>query len=236
MIQKIAGMLAQTENTTLREYYTSRFLDSFGFDEKVAKQALEKALKEKKLKRTRSFHSEDVSFRDKNTPSSKEEHGEVKEESSQKKNKEKISLGSAPKSELYLLILALQNPNYYKTIKNSGVVEQFSHNGVIRMFEVIHEYSTQELEYFEALTQILSVYLYDPREIQKEQYPSLTYLSKEKVEVFIQDCINKVEEGRKRLNLKNITANMRLDQENAEKYLTKIVEWTKDSKSAENKI
>ena len=64
----------------------------------------------------------------------------------------------------------------------------------------------------------------------------MTYLSKEKVKVFIQDCINKVEEERKRLNLKNITSNMRLDQENAEKYLTKIVEWTKESRNVENEI
>ena len=240
LIHKIASMLAQTENAVLNEYYTNRFLDSFGFDEKVARQALEKAVKEKKIKQTQNFHSEAVSFRDKNIPYSnkgaRQPSEEAKGMSSVKQNKEKFSLGSAPRSELYLLILALQNPNYYKAIKDSGVVEQFSHNGVIRMFEMMHEYSIQELEYFEALTQILSAYLEDPRELQKERYPSLTYLSKEKVKFFIQDCINKVEEERKRLNLKNITANMRLDQENAEKYLTKIVEWTKESKSMENKI
>ena len=240
LIQKMAGMLAQTENAVLREYYTNRFLDSFGFDEKVARQALEKAIKEKKLKKTQSFRFKAVSFRDKNVSSSNEKKGEPieveKEMSSMKQDKEIFSLKSAPRSELYLLILALQTPDYYKTIKATGVVEQFSHNGVIRLFEVIHEYSIQELEYFEALTQILSAYLHDPREIQKEQYPSLAYLSKEKVKFFIQDCINKVEEERKHLNLKNITTNMRLDQENAEKYLTKIVEWTKESKSMENKI
>ncbi len=240
LIQKMAGMLAQTENAVLREYYTNRFLDSFGFDEKVAKQALEKAIRKKRLRRTQNFRSEDVSFRDKQISSSQKEGGESIEGgqklSSMKQSEEKFSFESAPRSELYLLILALQNPDYYKMIKNSGVTKQFSHNGVIRLFEVIHEYSKQELEYFEALTQILSAYLQDPREIQKEMYPSLTYLSKEKVKFFIQDCINKVEEERKRLNLKNITANMRLDQENAEKYLTKIVEWTKESKNVENKI
>ena len=240
LIRKMAGMLAQIENTVLREYYTNRFLDSFGFDEKVAGQALEKAIKEQKLKKAQRFRSADVSFRDNDIPFPEKDRDESAEEgkklSPRKQNEERFSFRSAPRSELYLLILALQNPDYYKMIKNSGVIKQFSHSGVIRLFEVMQEYSKQELEYFEALTQILSAYLQDPREIQKEMYPSLTYLAKEKVKVFIQDCINKVEEEKKRLNLKNITSNMRLDQENAEKYLTKIVEWTKESRNVEKEI
>lgn len=239
LIQKIANVLAQTEKEVLREYYINRFLDSFGFDEKVARRELEKALKRKQLKRAQSVHPDNVSFRDKALSYSDSEVFDSKvggKASLIKKNGEKFSLQSAPKAELYLLILALQNPNYYKEIKDSGVVEQFSHSGVIRIFEVMDEYSAQELEYFEALTQILSAYLHDPRELQKEQYPSLTYLSNEKVKIFIQDCINKVEEGRKHLNLKSITSDMRLDRENAEKYLIKIAEWTKKSRDTENEI
>ena len=239
LIQKIANVLAQTEKEVLREYYINRFLDSFGFDEKVARRELEKALKQKKLKKAQNVRPDIVSFRDGDSPDSKMEVVDSNMEekiSTVEKNKEKFSLQSAPKAELYLLILALQNLNYYKEIKNSGVVEQFSHSGVIRMFEVMKEYSAQELEYFEALTQILSAYLYDPRELQKEQYPSLAYLSNEKVNFFIQDCINKVEEERKHLNLRSITTDMRLDRENAEKYLVKIAEWTKKSRDAENEI
>ena len=235
LIKKIAGILVQTEKAVLREYYTSRFLDSFGFDRKVAQKALERELKKGKLKKARGSHSV-VSFRDANSTRSEKEQKASEKISDEDQGEEKISLGSAPKSELYLLILALQSPEYYKKIKKSGVIEQLNHNGIIRMFKVISEYSAQELECFEALTQILSVFLYDPRELQKSQYPSLNYLSTEKVDFFIQDCIDKVEEEKKHLNLKNITANMRLDRENANKYLMQIAEWTKKSKNPENEI
>ena len=220
LIRKIVTTLAQTKNEVLREYYTNRFLDSFGSDEKVAKQALKKALKETVSKQSAG---KDVSFRDKK---------EVEIVSTERN--EKISLQSAPKSQLYLLILAIEDPNCYKAIIKSGVLKKFSHRGILRLFEVMNEY--EELEGVEGLAQILSTYLVDPRELQKERYPSLTYLSKEKMSVFIQDCINKVEEEKDHSNLKDITANMRLDKENTESYLLKIAEWTKKSKNTENKI
>ena len=236
LIQKIANLLAHTKKEVLREYYTNRFLDSFGFDEKVARQALEKALKQSQLKMAQSsYHKAGVSFRDRAEGVDSITHTKrAVNVSKVQQNKERFSLQSAPRSELYLLILALQNPDYCKNIVDSGVIKKFSHSGVIQLFKIIKEHSTQELKCFEALTQILSASLSDPRELQKERYPSITYLSKEKVDFFIQDCINKVEEERKHLSLKDITTNMRLDKENPEKYLMKIAEWTKNLNSTEN--
>lgn len=240
LIQKIAHLLAQTKIEVLRQYYTNRFLDSFGFDETVARQALEKALNKKKEEwkdKKDSNYSTTVSFRDIGEQRVSLREGKKTGEIGQiRQTSENFSLKSAFKAELYLLILALQSPSYYKEIKNSGVIERLNHRGIIKMFEVISEYSKQEFKCFEALTQILSRYLVDPREIQKENYLSLTCLSREKVKFFIQDCISKVEEEQQRVHLKSITANMRLDKENSEKYLIKIAQWTKKSKSTENKI
>ena len=238
LIQKIANLLAQTKKEVLREYYTNRFLDSFGFDEKVAREALKKALREKQRSMNQSSYSRQtsVSVWDEKSSNSNQETAISYKEGQNEQKREKFSLRSAPKSELYLLILALENRDCYTAIKNSGVIENLSHSGIIRVFEVISEYSEQELEYFTSLTQIVSALLHDPRELQKEQYPSLTYLSDEKVKIFIQDCINKVEEEKKHLHLKNITANMRMDKENSDKYLMKIAEWTKKSKSTEKEI
>ena len=236
LIQKVAHLLAQTKKGVLRQYYTDRFLDSFGFDEKVAKQALEKALRGQR-KNTNSHYSTTVSFRDiKEKEALSAGKGNMIKTRQITQNNEKFSLKSALKAELYLLILALQTPSYYKEIKDSGVIEKLNHTGVIKMFEMMNEYSKQELKYFEALTQILSKYLLDPREIQKANYPSLTCLSQKKTQVFIRDCINKIEVGKQYAQLKNITASMRLDKENSEKYLMKIAQWTKKSKSPESKI
>ena len=230
LIEKIARLLVQTKKEVLRKYYTDRFLDSFGFDEKVAREALNKALKENAKK---SYSRPDtVSVQD--THSSDSTSG-TKEECLKSKG-EKLSLQSASRAELYLLILSLQKPDYYTIIKASGVLKRLSHVGIIKMFQVMDEYSGGKEEYFTALPQILSASLDHPQELQKERYPSLTYLSEEKVKGFIQDCINKVEEEKKHLHLKSLTAHMRVDKENAEKYLIKIAEWTKNSKSTEKKI
>lgn len=217
LIQKISKILVNIKAGALKEYYINRFLDSFGFDEKVAQQALEQALKQNQHKV-------------KNIIKSKNEiklKGGVKSKYIVKQN---ICLKLAPKAEISLLILALQKSQYYKGIVNSGIIKKMSHSGVIQLFEVINQYNTQELKCFEALTQILSAYLEDPRELQKEQYPSLRYLSEKNVAFFIKDCIYKIEKEKKHLILKDITTDMRLDKDNSEKYLMQIAEWTKHLK------
>ena len=229
LIQKIAHTLASTQNSVLREYYQARFLDSFGFDEEVARRALKVALKKETKKQTVSFREEEsVSYYE---PLSKELPGV-----DGNRKQEKISLKNAPKAELFLLILSLENEQVYKVIKNSKVVEKVGHPGIISLFKHLEEYSAQELSNFEALSQLLSGQLEDPRSLQKESHPPLSHLSKKKMGIFIQDCINKVEEEKKHLNLKTITANMRRDQQNTDKYLKKIVEWTRKSRDMENKI
>lgn len=237
LIQKIADVLAQTKKGVLREYYITRFLDSFGFDAVLAKKALNQALKRKKI----SHFQKNVPFwnksEDKNSFSKgSSEKGDIKnmeektlheKKPQEEQTKPTISLESASKPELYLLILALENPNYYKEIRESGVIEHLNHTGVKHLFSRVAEYDMQELKCFSTLTEILSADLDKPQKLQKNCYPSLKYLTQEKVRFFIQDCINKVEKKKKHSRLKNITTNMRLDQENTKKYLKKVAEWAK---------
>ncbi len=230
LIQKIADRLSFIKKSALREYYTTQFLDSFGKEASLVKKALEKALKKKK----QSFLKKKQAVLDQKGQKLVEKSHNLKglEGSAlrQEKTEELISLESATKSEIYLLILALENPKYYREIKKSGVIEKINHTGVRKLFDIIQEYSTQELKYFPALAQMVAGRLEGPDILQKGQYPSLKYLSEEKTKTFIRDCLNKVEEDQKHLNLKNITAHMRVDQENEEKYLMKVMEWTKKVK------
>ena len=214
LIRKTVDMLAGAKESAFREHYVSRVVDSFGSDGAIARKALEKAFRQKRVGRFSPLAGADRGTEEPATVATAIS-GEAK-----------ISLRSAPKSELYLLILALQNPNCYEEVKNSGVLAQLSHSGVARMFKLMEEYNRPAQEYFTALTQILSAQLEDPRALMKERYPSLTCLTPEKVKFFIQDCIKKVEKERKHLNLKDITARMRVDHENADKYLMKIAKWT----------
>ena len=52
-------------------------------------------------------------------------------------------------------------------------------------------------------------------------------LSADKTTVYIQDCIDKVKEHKQYLQLKEITANIRVDVNNSKKYLKKIMDLTK---------
>jgi len=233
LIQKVASVLTGITKTTLKEYYVDRVLDSFGYDEKLAKRALTRALKKERLKNNRSHNNKDVFFWDKDVKNDLN-HKKTKEDINNKKNY--ISLKEAPKAEIYLAILALENSEYYKFIEEMEGLKKLSHKGVSKVFDIIKECKKESWDSIEELTPMVSAYLLDPRELQKAQYPSLTYLSSKKVKTFIQDCINKVEKNKERSRLKNITANMRLDGENTEKYLLKIAEWTKNSKNKENNI
>ena len=229
LIKKIANILVYAKEGAVKRYYTDRFLDSFGFEGEIARQALKTALIKKQREKSSFDKSRWVEgskretkkivqklsiVSDKSEKHTKDEESEVVAE--------KISLRSAPNSELFLLILALESPKYYQEIKDSGVIEKFNHLGVIEMFKVIEKYSQQELEYFSALPQILSISLKDPREIQKERHPAVAHLSAEKVKEFMEDCVQKVEEETARLRLKNITTNIRMDQKNTKKYLAEM--------------
>ena len=242
LIQKMAGILARIKNPELKSYYINRFLDSFGFDEQVARSALSKALKAERSYRHRRPAGFPHQERENTGPFSPAQSPlspggraplDPGKQKTLEEQEEKLSLVSAPKAELSLLILSLENPDYYAEIKNSGVMEYLSHSGIIRMFKLMQELGAGSAKRLEPLTQALSAYLRDPRELNRDKYPSLTCLSPKKAKIFIQDCAHKVEEDRKQLNLKGITARMRLDGENPEKYLLKIAEWTKSNTEQE---
>ena len=214
LIKKMVEILAYTKNEMLRNYYTKRLLDVFGSDADIARKALTKALQKKKIN-------------DKE-PELKKSH--MDSFSSVSVSEEKISLQNAPKSELYLLVLALQNPEYYGQIQQSHVIERISHAGVIQMFHLLDKFDTQSrggVKHFDTWVDILLSRVQEPKLLQKDNYPSLEHLSSKKIKIFIQDCVNKVEREQKRLQLKTITMQLRSNIDNQDQYLRKIVELTK---------
>ena len=220
VIEKIAGILTHTKDETLKKYYSELVIDSFGSDEKIARETLKKALiKAKKTDNKTSFDE---------PPASSTFSDDSKDE--------EISLLHCSKVELYLLLLAIQSKEYYQQILESGVLEKLNHPGIIRLFEMIEKLQKeQQVICFNTLPQILSSYLAEPGVLQMKHHPVLACLSAEKTKIFIQDCINKVEKERKYLQIKQVTADMRLDMDNSKKYLMKIMELTKQNKHMEMK-
>ena len=241
VIEKAARILAHTKNETLKKYYSELVVDSFGADEKIAREALKKALT--KAHRAGS----DSSFTEPFNPSftgvttipklhnvsggKKSSLSEQETLNSNDLEDEEISLLYCSKVELYLLLLAIQDKEYYQQISESRILNKLNHPGVIRLFEIIKKLQKEnQMFYFNTLPETLSGYLADPGVLQIKHHPILACLSAEKTKVFIQDCINKVEKERKYLQIKQVTADMRLDMENPKKYLMKIRELTKRNK------
>ena len=143
----------------------------------IARKALQKALQKVKMKE----HSTKV--QDSKSSVSKDFMSESK-----------VSLQGAPKSELYLLVLALQDPDYYRRIQQSMVIDRLNHTGIAQMFYLLDKFDKQSdgLKYFQTWVERLLAHVKEPKLLQKDNYPSLKHLSSKKIEIFIQDCVNKV--------------------------------------------
>ena len=227
VIEKIAGILAHTKNITLKKYYSELIVDSFGSDEKIARETLTKALT--KAQKTSSASFTDTSLRSETITGEKTKKTSVSEE-------KEVSLLYCPKVELYLLLLAIQDKAHYQQIVDSGVVEKLSHYGVKHLFKVIETLQKEkQVFYFSTLSEILSSRLAEPGVLHIKQHPVLACLPAGKTQAFIKDCINKVEKERKHSQIKQVTTDMRLDMDNSKKYLMKVMELTKQNKQMEMK-
>ncbi len=239
VIETAAKILAHTKNEALKKYYSELVVDSFGADEKIAREALKKALTKARQYGGDSGFSEpfiNPAFTTVSEPhtalrSKKSSISKQKILNNQDLEDEEISLLHCSKVELYLLLLAIQDKEYYQQIAESGILDKLNHPGVIRLFEIIKNLQKEkQMFYFNTLPETLSSYLAEPGVLQIKHHPILACLSTEKTKVFIQDCINKVKKERKYLQIKQVTTDMRLDMENSKKYLMKIRELTKRNK------
>ncbi len=219
LIEKMAGFLAQTKKTALKEYYQKRLLDVFGSDEKIARKILEEAIRKKKQTLRNSPYQGEESLSEEEGKKSAAENQDVK----------KLAIHLAPKSELFLLVFALENPDNYQKVLDAHVLEKLTHPSIAQTFKKMEELVGEKLEYFDTLQELLAPYLSEPRLVRKKTHPFLSELSPQKIEIFIQDCVNKVEKERKRLHLKKLRTYLHLDKDNSEKYLKQIVELTKKS-------
>ncbi len=216
LIYKTAPILASTKNKELREYYIHRVIDLFGSNEKWARQTLDKEIQKNITK-----------MRDRNLM----DHSSTSETSalhSTPIKEEKISLQSANKAELSLLILAFDRFENYVLIKDSQVIDKISHPGVRCLFDQIDSQLPTKMKHFNTILDIVSSQVLEPHLLRKEHDPSLALLPIEKTAVYIRDCIEKIKKDRQYLRLKEITANMRVDVGNSKKYLKKIIELTKN--------
>ncbi len=210
LLEKLSTLLAQTHKETLKDYYIQRVLDVFGSDAGIAQKALKKALQKNKIANLKThFHRETF------TPSS-----------SQREQTSFISLLTAPKPELYLLVLSLQSVNFYLQVKKSGILPYMSHQGIKKLFDLLEGFdSLSNTRYFGVQVEKLTSCVQQPRLLSRECHPSLKHLNLEKTNIFIKDCVDKIEKRGRQLKIKNLTQQLRRGGDEKQ-HLKEIVKLT----------
>ncbi len=232
LVEKMADILAPIGKATLRNYYQDRLLDSFGLNNKTVLPILNRARK----KYINSAYAKDRAqdqLKDKSQALSPQLIKDTDEKADKNKTQQqKVSLREASRSEMALLMLALDSPDSYKTVMGNKVMDKLNHGGVIRMFKAMEEHYTQNGWDFNLLHSVLMDMLGDTESVdrlKKSRYPELPGLTKQKMSIFIQDCLKKVEKEKRQAHLKSLTTYIRANSKNTNKYITEIAKLSKNS-------
>lgn len=101
-------------------------------------------------------------------------------------------LRGVPKEEIYLLNLALMTEEQFVTIRDTGVVEQFSHPAVCEIFKWAILEHRQGVRQFDSLTASLASKVDSPREVSLYLEKPISELDKRGMRRLIEDCCRKV--------------------------------------------
>lgn len=143
----------------------------------------------------------------------------------------KIKLLGAPKSELFLLNLALLNKESFDLIWQSEVVDKMTHPGVQELFVAAIEFYRQNSNEFDKLTTYLMTQTATPSEVGLHLGEPFVSMAPEAIQKMIADCRHQIEEKFARLKAREITAKMRLESAQEQiKKLEQIVNIRKGSR------
>lgn len=152
----------------------------------------------------------------------------------------KIQLGKAPKSELWLLNLALMKKKYWNFIQSSGIMDCLTHPGVVKTFYLLVELDRQAPEKFDNFPARLTEEVEPVAAISLHLSPMFSDLNDEQGETLLEDCVKKIKENWFRSQSRALALKVSQkagaeprDASNSE--LEQIMNIHKDRRSLENK-
>jgi DNA primase len=147
----------------------------------------------------------------------------------------KIKLLGAPKSELFLLNIALMKEGYFEQIWQTEIVDRMSHPGVQELFIAANEFYRQNSNEFAKLTSYLMTRTATPNEVGLHLGEPFVSMTDEAVEKMIADCRHQIEMKNTRVVTREIAAKMRLEPASEQiKKLEQIVNIRKSSRNQKN--
>mgnify|MGYP001181087253 CR=1 FL=1 len=177
IVDKLAPYLAQASDRRLKSLYIRELQDRLGVDQKWLTQSLGAA---------GGFQAD--------SGVAPKSHQNPVQKGNNYSPLEVVKIVNPPKAELYLLNLALKSPENLEAIKNSGVLEQFSHTKIAGLIIETHEKYLQNLNEFDNLTASL-VDRVEPPEILNLQFQKqIADLKAGEERKLIDDCIRRVKQ------------------------------------------
>ena len=243
--ERMAHLLTQTKNQTLKDYYSQRVLDIFGTDAAIAQKALNRVLKKQDPGRGPQPQGAGGASSFAHRHKTEAGRGGASKAPFLKQGPgghpaaggggggDLVSLSLAPRSELYLLILALQSRDFYLPIVKSGVLKCIYHPGLKKMFDLLDKSGLKNVEssHFPLQAGQIRDHCSEPHLLFKDRYPVLQALTKEQTPLFIRDCIDKVEKKGKQMQVKSLMVQLQTGPENQKQHLQKILKLTRKNKT-----
>ncbi|MDE0151496.1 MAG: DNA primase [Bdellovibrionales bacterium] len=210
LVREIGPVLSSAKDPVIKEYYTRKIEDVFlPSEQKAVKIALDtKAPKVYKKEISSKTIEQDESF-----------------------IHTIFSLKNLPRTELYLLVLALSKREYLEYIISNINLKWLSH--AEPLFKLIFNNYSQNPSNFDKLTAQLSTWVEPAGLLQTGSYPVLMDLEESSGKKFIQDCLSCLSLNYERAKLKNRVMQVKLKQGNVKEDLKDIQEMKKNILSME---
>jgi len=205
LVKEIGPVLSLVKDPVMKEYYTRKIEDVFlPSEQKAVKIALNTKIS--------SVHKKEISSK-----ATKYDESFVHT---------KFSLSNLPRTELYLLVLALSKKDYLEYIVSHADLKWLSHTGPL--FRLVFDNYSQNPSNFDKLTAQLSTWVEPAGLLQMQSYPVLMDLEESSGKKFIQDCLSCLSLDHEKAKLKNRVMQVKLKQGNVKEDLKDIQKMKKN--------
>ena len=205
LVKKIGPILSSAKDPVIKEYYTRKIKDVFLPSEQKAVQ---------------------IALRAKTSPSYKKETSCPAAEKDQPSTHTTYFLKDFPRTELYLLVLALSKREYLDYIVSHVDLKRLSHARAL--FKLIFDDYSRNPSNFDKLTAQISTWVEPAGLLQTGSHPVLMDLEESYGEKIIQDCLSCLSLDYEKAKLKNRVMQVKLKQGDVKQDLKDIQEMQKN--------
>ena len=146
----------------------------------------------------------------------------------------KIDISKLPKTELYLLVLSLQQSHYLEYVARHLNIEMLSHPNLQEIFRFILKNYDENPSNFDKLFTRVTARTKPEKLLYAHHHPVLAHLNQETGIKLIKDCLSRLVLNYDHSRIKTLTMQLKLNHVNNKKYLEEIQNIKRKILSAES--